>query len=108
MQKADKFEILKGHVEADEAFIGGKASSKERYSSKTIVLGMKERGGRLETQVIKNAKKATLRDVVTVVVEPGSTVSTDEWVSYGLLKEDGGGGGFHDTPLATPLEYRYD
>jgi hypothetical protein len=34
-------------------------------------------------------KKATLRDVVLQHVEPGSVVSTDELMSYGLLEGDG-------------------
>ena len=46
---------------------------------------MKERGGRIQTEVVPNVKKATLRDAVLRNVEPGSTVSTDELMSYGLL-----------------------
>jgi transposase len=89
MAKADGFEVLKGHVEADETFVGGKASSKGRYSNKTVVLGLKERRGRIETQVISNTKKVTLRAVVNEKVERGSTVSTDELNSYSSLNLDG-------------------
>lgn len=44
MSKADGFEMLEGHVELDEAGAEGK----------TIVMGLKERGGKLTTQVIEN------------------------------------------------------
>lgn len=90
--KTDGFELLQGHVEADEAYVGGKRSGGKRgrgAPGKTIVLGMKERGGRIETEVIPDVKKATLREAVTRTVEVGSFVSTDELMSYGLLNPDG-------------------
>lgn len=43
----------------------------------------------MKAQIIPNVKKDTLRDVVLDNVEPGSIVSTDELVSYGLLTGDG-------------------
>lgn len=91
MAKADGFQLLAGHVEADEAYIGGYRAGKRGRGAggKTIVMGMKERGGRLATEVVPNVKKATLRAVVNKTVEPGSIVSTDELMSYGLLGPDG-------------------
>jgi hypothetical protein len=52
-------------------------------------MGMKERGGRMETRIIPNVKTATLRPIVNESVEKGSTVSTDEMPGYNLLKGDG-------------------
>jgi len=52
-------------------------------------MGMKERGGRIVTQVIPDVRKPTLRDVVLENVETGAVVSTDELMSYGLLTGDG-------------------
>lgn len=91
MGKADGFVMLQGHVELDEAYVGGHRPGKRGRGAagKTIVMGLKERGGRMETVVIPNVKTDTLKAVVTDVVKPGSTVSTDELVSYGLLKADG-------------------
>lgn len=91
MAKADGFEMLKGHVEIDEAYVGGKRSGKRGRGAegKTIVMGLKERGGRIDVQVIPDVKKDTLRDVVLDTVKPGSAVSTDELISYGLLEGDG-------------------
>lgn len=92
MKKADGFEIMQGHVEADEAYIGGRRSGGKRgrgAEGKTIVMGIKERDGRMATEVIPNVKKATLRDVVLRNVEAGAIVSTDELMSYGLLEDDG-------------------
>jgi len=39
--------------------------------------------------VIPNVTTETLRGVVTRTIEKGSAVSTDELVSYNLLKKDG-------------------
>lgn len=91
MTKADGFEMLKGHVELDEAYVGGRRSGKRGRGAegKTIVMGLKERGGKLTTQVIENVRMDTLRKVVLKNVEPGATVSTDELMSYGLLEGDG-------------------
>ena len=91
MSKADGFEMLQGHVELDEAYVGGHRPGKRGRGAagKTIVMGLKERGGRMETVVIPNVKTDTLKAVVTSAVEPGSIVSTDELVSYGLLEGDG-------------------
>src|SRR5581483_7884623 len=90
MDKADVFQALRGHVEMDEAYIGGKRpKSKWGGAGKTIVFGMKQRGGRTVAEVVSDASMPTLKKVVLETVEPGSKVSTDEWKSYGLLNKYG-------------------
>ena len=91
MSKADGFEMLRGHVEMDEAYVGGKRPGKRGRGAagKTIVYGMKQREGRMNTEIVPNVRKATLRDAMLRNVEPGSTVSTDELMSYGLLDAEG-------------------
>ena len=92
MGKVDSFQVLKGHVEIDETYFGGYRPRSEggRLSpNKSIIMGMKERGGRIETKVIPDVKLNTLRGVVLDHVEKGSTVSTDELAGYNLLKRDG-------------------
>ena len=91
MPRADNFEVLRGHVEADEAYVGGRRPGKRGRGAagKTIIFGLKEREGRMHTEVIPNVKKVTLRESVLRNVEEGSTVSTDELMSYGLLDDDG-------------------
>jgi transposase-like protein len=95
MAKADGFEMLAGHVELDEAYVGGRRPGKRGRGAagKTIVMGMVERGGRMSTEIIPDVRKATLREVTLRNVEPGSVVSTDELMSYGLLSGDGYGHG---------------
>ena len=93
MSKAQGFDaLLAGHIELDEAYVGGRRSGGKRgrgAPGKTIVMGLAERDGRMKAVVIPNVKSDTLRDVVLKNVEPGATVSTDELYSYGLLTGDG-------------------
>jgi transposase-like protein/uncharacterized protein (DUF983 family) len=92
MSKADGFAMLQGHVELDETLVGGHQTRQDRQyegTNKTIVMGLKERGGRIETVVIPDVTTDTLKAVVTGAVEPGSKVSTDELLSYGLLASEG-------------------
>jgi transposase len=92
MSKADGFKALRGHVEIDETYVGGRMSIKDggrtgRGSpNKTIVMGMKQRGGRIVTEIIPNVRTVTIKPVVLETVEPGTTISTDELPSYNLLK----------------------
>ena len=113
MSKADSFEMLQGHVELDEAYVGGKRSGGKRgrgAPGKTIVMGLKERQGPMKTETIPNVKKATLRGVTLRNVEPGSFVSTDELMSYGLLDGDGYRHGTvkHGVKEYAHYDYRHD
>jgi transposase-like protein len=85
------FDLLSGHIEVDEAYVGGKRPGKRGRGAegKTVVVGMKEGGGSIEAKVVPNVKKSTLRAVINERVEKGSIVSTDELRSYGLLDGDG-------------------
>ncbi|GEM_PF-2306469 len=73
-------------------------------------MGPAERGGRIAAEVIPNVKKATLRCVVLKNVEPGSIVSTDELMSYGLQDGDGYKHGTvrHGDNEWSYYDYRYD
>jgi transposase-like protein len=87
MAKADGFSALRGHVEMDETMVGGykKGVIGKVPGSKTIVFGMKQRGGRMVTEVIPDVKTRTIKPIVLENVEPGTKISTDELKSYGLL-----------------------
>jgi len=93
MSKANNFEtLLSGHVELDEACVGGRRSGGKRgrgAPGKTIVMGLAERGGNFKAVTLPNVRKETLREVVLESVGVGSVVSTDELYSYNLLNADG-------------------
>jgi transposase-like protein/predicted RNA-binding Zn-ribbon protein involved in translation (DUF1610 family) len=92
-EKADSFDtMLAGHIELDEAYVGGvrRGGSRGRGApNKTVVFALAERGGRIRAKVVPNAQTVSLRPIVLANVERGSTVSTDELRSYGLLTKDG-------------------
>ena len=92
MAKADGEWPLSGTVEADETYIGGKASGGKRgrgAPNKTVVFGMAERDSDIMTKVVSNVRKNTLQPIIKENVEAGSTVHTDELKSYNGLGKVG-------------------
>jgi transposase-like protein len=94
-------EKLKGEVEADETYIGGKARSmnaKQRGRGrgrigtggmgKAIVMGLLERKGKVKVKHIPNAKRGTVQYEIRENVTPGSSVFTDALRSYNGLNSD--------------------
>lgn len=78
------FDKLKGHVEIDETYIGGKSTYPIK-KKKAVVMGMVERNGDIHTQLVPDAKSKSLLPVVLERVEQGTRVSTDEAHTYKSL-----------------------
>ncbi len=78
---------LSGEVEVDETYVGGyrAGESGRGAEGKTIVLGVKERQGKVKTEVVPDAKRETIEPIVLKKIEPGSKVHTDEWWAYRKL-----------------------
>ncbi|MEP3110748.1 MAG: IS1595 family transposase [Erythrobacter sp.] len=71
-----------GIVEIDETFIGGYEQGAMGGKGKTIVLGMKQRGGDLMTQVIPDRTIRTMTPFIAQNVLPDTEVHTDELTGY--------------------------
>ncbi len=75
---------LSGHVEADEAYVGGvaKGGARMKNTNKIVVFGMLQRDGRIIAGPIPDQTTETLEGIIAENIEPGSTISTDEWPAY--------------------------
>jgi transposase-like protein len=81
--------LLRGIVEADETYVGGKPrkgtgqpSKRGRGTSKTPVMVLVERGGRARAFTVPNVTGRTLKTAIRQNVLPKSTIMTDEFLSY--------------------------
>jgi transposase-like protein len=95
------FEKMSGQVEADETFIGGKASNMHKSQrakkiqgrgsvGKAVVLGLLERSAKgkpskVLAKVVPDTSTQTLVGEIRYHVEEGSEVYTDAWKAYRAL-----------------------
>ena len=81
-----------GEIEVDESCFGARRVRGKRgrgAAGKTVVFGMKKRGGRVYTQVVRNCSAATLVPVIKGLVPGDATVYSDEWKAYDGLVNAG-------------------
>jgi len=74
-----------GEVEVDESYFGARRVKGKRGRGalgKTIVFGMKKRGGSVFTQVVKNCSAATLVPIIKGFVANDAVIFSDEWKAY--------------------------
>ena len=88
----DKNELLKGIVEADETYVGGKPRAKSkrgRGTTKSPVIGVVERGGRVVTKFMKDLSGEYIREFILSNVAPDESIlMTDEFRFYNSLDAD--------------------
>ncbi|MDH3972831.1 MAG: IS1595 family transposase [Deltaproteobacteria bacterium] len=91
MGSVDGDEPLSGEIEIDETYIGGKKPGKRGRGAdgKTVLFGMLQRNGDIMTKVVSDVKRVTLQPIIKDNVEEGSTVHTDELLTYSNLSEHG-------------------
>lgn len=78
--------MLKGDVEADETYIGGKLSNRRNPSRykiiKTPVVALVERNGNVRTKVIANVTATNLKSTLLENVNRDAKLYTDELIAY--------------------------
>lgn len=87
----NEFEKLKGLIEADESYFGGKRKGNRGRGAfnKQPVFGILERNGKVYTAVVDNVSAQTLFDHIKEKTQKGSVFYTDAFRSYKDLKQYG-------------------
>jgi transposase-like protein len=74
--------MLKGTVEVDETYVGGKGDQRTVSARKTPVVALVERGGKMQARVLSNVTQKNLGQVLNEVVSKDAIVNTDEHPIY--------------------------
>ena len=101
--KCDESKKLKGTIEADETFVGGRYDKRRKraYREKACVVGVIQRGGPVRAQKIPSRGARAIAAFVKESVEPGAQLMTDDYAGYqkvGNLYD-------HNTVVHSKLQY---
>jgi transposase len=83
---------LGGEVEIDESYFGAKRVKGKRgrgASGKTIVFGILKRKAKVYTEIVPDARRKTLQDIIRGRVEMESIIHSDGWRGYNGLVDLG-------------------
>lgn len=86
--------LLRGTVEVDETYVGGKAHGKRGRGAakKTPVVALVSRSGKMRTKIVERVTAKELKGAIREHVRKDSRIMTDEFLSYrGIGKEFKGG-----------------
>lgn len=73
---------LKGTVEVDETFVGGKGDGRTRFTRQSPVVALVERGGMARVKVVAAVTQKNLGAALQECVDQSAVVNTDEHPSY--------------------------
>jgi transposase-like protein len=85
---------MSGVCEVDESYFGPTRVRGKRgrgAGNKTIVFGILEREGKVFTQIIPDAAKATIQAIIRKKISPETIVNSDGWAAYHGLVDLGYG-----------------
>jgi len=83
---------FQGIIEVDESYFGAKRIPGKRgrgAAGKTIVFGVFKRGANVYTEIVPNASKKVLQDIIRGKVNPNSVIHSDGWRGYNGLVDVG-------------------
>ncbi len=92
MKTKSLFKQIKGTVEVDETYVGGKATGTKitgrGAKNKTIVFGMAERNGEVRAQIVTRVNGDTLKPIIRENVDKDAVIMSDEHGGYYNLKAE--------------------
>jgi transposase-like protein len=87
---------LSGTVEMDETYVGGEKPGKRgrgALGKALVAVAVQDKGeegiGRIRLAVIPDASQGSLNGFAQQMVEPGTTIRTDDWSGYGTISQAG-------------------
>lgn len=83
MREGPLAELLKGTVEADETYIGGRRNLRNQWTNKIPVMALVERGGSVRAFPIERLNSKNLQLGLVRNVHRSSRIMTDEHMGYG-------------------------
>jgi len=101
--------MLKGQVQVDETWVGGKyrvgsgEDRKSQFENKTPVVALVETNGNVRSKPLERVDHTTLRAALTEVVDPSSQIVTDDHSAYPVAVGCFDGG--HETVNHSKEEY---
>jgi len=81
-QEMPLYRLLKGVVEVDETFVGGKDDRTTKFSRRTPVMALIEQGGQMRTRVVPNVSQRNIGNALRDCVEKEAVICTDELPAY--------------------------
>lgn len=94
MTQAPMNELLKGVVEVDETYVGGKERGigggrpTPEKSKKTPVLALVERGGNVRSFPVERATLKNIKPILQKHIDPSSHLVTDDSVIYYMMRDE--------------------
>ena len=81
-QEMPLYRLLKGVVEADETFVGGKGDRTTKFSRQTPVMALIEQDGQMRTRVLPNVSQRNIGNALRDCVSKDAVLCTDEHLGY--------------------------
>lgn len=88
LRQDDFVQQLQGQIEVDDTYVGGRQKGPRGRGArhKTLVVGLKERGGRVRSLAVTALTSTTVHAILRAHVARGARVYTDELPTYARLR----------------------
>jgi len=96
------YRLLKGVVEVDETFVGGKGDRRSKFARQTPVMALIEQDGQMRTRVVPSVSQRNIGNALRDCVSKDAVICTDE---HGGYRQPGKQFKAHHTVVHSKYEY---